>query len=164
MHINVNDILKLQSKLDATIHNKHHVNYKSVYEELKLALLVELGELANEVKSFKFWSVKDRSAKDIVLEEYVDGIHFIGSLCLANNIEGVFEISDHVELLSKKETTKLILKLFNDGDKLNSKSGIIKWYEDYLSLGYGLGFNIDEIKQAYFSKNKINFDRQENNY
>jgi dimeric dUTPase (all-alpha-NTP-PPase superfamily) len=56
------------------------------------------------------------------------------------------------------------LKLFNDGDKLNSKSGIIKWYEDYLSLGYGLGFNIDEIKQAYFSKNKINFDRQENNY
>jgi dimeric dUTPase (all-alpha-NTP-PPase superfamily) len=61
-----------------------------------------------------------------VLEEYVDGIHFIGSLCLANNIEGVFEISDHVELLSKKETTKLILKLFNDGDKLNSKSGIIK--------------------------------------
>jgi dimeric dUTPase (all-alpha-NTP-PPase superfamily) len=54
MHINVNDILKLQSKLDATIHNKHHVNYKSVYEELKLALLVELGELANEVKSFKF--------------------------------------------------------------------------------------------------------------
>jgi dimeric dUTPase (all-alpha-NTP-PPase superfamily) len=31
-------------------------------------------------------------------------------------------------------------------------------------LGYGLGFNIDEIKTAYFKKNKINHQRQENNY
>jgi dimeric dUTPase (all-alpha-NTP-PPase superfamily) len=54
MLINVNDILELQAKLDTTIQNKHHVNYQSVYDELKLALLVELGELANEVRSFKF--------------------------------------------------------------------------------------------------------------
>jgi dimeric dUTPase (all-alpha-NTP-PPase superfamily) len=123
-----------------------------------------LGELANEVRSFKFWSIKDRSSKEIVLEEYVDGIHFIGSLCLANDIKGVFEIPDNIELLSKKDITKHIMKLFNDGNQLESKIGIKKWYEDYLTLGYGLGFNINEIKQAYFSKNKINFDRQENNY
>ena len=45
-----------------------------------LALLVEIGELANETRSFKFWSVKPASEKKIILEEFVDGIHFILSL------------------------------------------------------------------------------------
>jgi dimeric dUTPase (all-alpha-NTP-PPase superfamily) len=54
MIIDVNDILKLQAELDNTIQTKHHVTYQTIYEELQLALLVELGELANEVRSFKF--------------------------------------------------------------------------------------------------------------
>jgi dimeric dUTPase (all-alpha-NTP-PPase superfamily) len=31
-------------------------------------------------------------------------------------------------------------------------------------LGYQLGFKIDDIINGYFAKNKINFDRQANNY
>jgi dimeric dUTPase (all-alpha-NTP-PPase superfamily) len=131
---------------------------------LQLALLVELGELANEVRSFKFWSIKERSPKDVILEEYVDGIHFIGSLCLANNIDGLFEINDNIKLLSKQDITKQIMNLFYKGTSLHSKDDIKSWYVDYLELGYGLGFSIDEIKKAYFNKNKINFNRQENNY
>ena len=46
-----------------------------------MALLVE-RELANETRSFKFWSTKGPSANEIILEEYVDSIHFLLSLLI----------------------------------------------------------------------------------
>jgi dimeric dUTPase (all-alpha-NTP-PPase superfamily) len=54
MKIDLSDVLQLQAELDNAIQTKHGVNYKSIYDELKLALLVELSELANEIRSFKF--------------------------------------------------------------------------------------------------------------
>jgi dimeric dUTPase (all-alpha-NTP-PPase superfamily) len=54
MKIDLTDILEAQKILDKAIQNKHNVNYKNEFEELKLALFVELGELANEVRCFKF--------------------------------------------------------------------------------------------------------------
>jgi dimeric dUTPase (all-alpha-NTP-PPase superfamily) len=54
MNKNLNEIIESQKVLDKAIQVKHHVNYDSVYDELKLALFVELGELANEVRCFKF--------------------------------------------------------------------------------------------------------------
>jgi dimeric dUTPase (all-alpha-NTP-PPase superfamily) len=54
MEINLKDIIESQIILDETIQNKHGTTYAKVMEELKLALFVELGELANEVRSFKF--------------------------------------------------------------------------------------------------------------
>ncbi|GHU33862.1 hypothetical protein FACS1894166_10300 [Bacilli bacterium] len=54
MRIDLKDIIETQKILDKSIHNNHHVSYDVVYPELKLALFVELAELANEVRSFKF--------------------------------------------------------------------------------------------------------------
>jgi dimeric dUTPase (all-alpha-NTP-PPase superfamily) len=54
MLLNLNDIFLMQIKLDRDIQNRHSVTYQTVINEIKLALLVELGELANEVRCFKF--------------------------------------------------------------------------------------------------------------
>ncbi|GHU47315.1 hypothetical protein FACS1894218_1460 [Bacilli bacterium] len=54
MRINLRGIIDTQKILDKSIHDNHHVTYDLIYLELKLALFVELAELANEVKSFKF--------------------------------------------------------------------------------------------------------------
>jgi dimeric dUTPase (all-alpha-NTP-PPase superfamily) len=54
MQFKLNDIIEAQKILDQAIQKKHNTNYEKVLEELKLALFVELGELANEVRSFKF--------------------------------------------------------------------------------------------------------------
>ncbi|GHU29938.1 hypothetical protein FACS1894152_8260 [Bacilli bacterium] len=53
MRIDLKDIIETQRILDKSIHSNHHVSYDVVYPELKLALFVELAELANEVRSFK---------------------------------------------------------------------------------------------------------------
>jgi dimeric dUTPase (all-alpha-NTP-PPase superfamily) len=68
------------------------------FNKLILALLVELGECANEWRGFKFWSVnqiphtsavrvptmmeEDKEYYNPLLEEYVDGLHFVLELGL----------------------------------------------------------------------------------
>lgn len=164
MKINLNDIIQMQINLDQTIHQKRGVSYSEVIEHIKLALLVELAELANEVKCFKFWSSKERSPKDVLIEEYADGIHFISSIVIHYGVESIFDIPNDIQLMSKEELTNQFNKLFNMSKNLSNSSDIINWYQEYLVLGYGLGFNIEDIKKAYFEKNKVNYQRQENNY
>lgn len=47
-----------QEKLDQYIIENHQLHDQDLFEEKMLALLVELGELANETRCFKFWSEK----------------------------------------------------------------------------------------------------------
>ena len=164
MVINLTDIFKEQVKLDHNIHQNHNVTYQTVIEEIKLALLVELGELANEVRCFKFWSNKGPSDKITILEEYVDGIHFITSMCIRENIEGIFEIREMSKNTNKKDITKLFNDLFDLSNKLSARQDIIHWYQLFLELGYVLGFNLNDIKDAYINKNKVNHQRQLDNY
>jgi dimeric dUTPase (all-alpha-NTP-PPase superfamily) len=73
-------LFQMQKALDTHIEDKHSLQDEDLFERKVLALLVEIGELANETRSFKFWSVKPSSAKEVILEEFVDGVHFILSL------------------------------------------------------------------------------------
>src|SRR5690625_909139 len=70
----------MQRELDNYIESNNDLHNKDVFQEKYLALLVELGELANETRCFKFWSMKPPSDKKVILEEFVDGIHFLLSL------------------------------------------------------------------------------------
>ncbi|GHU52730.1 hypothetical protein FACS189496_3320 [Bacilli bacterium] len=54
MELNLKKIFLSQQKLNEVILKKANKSYDEVKNELKLALLVELAELANEVKSFKY--------------------------------------------------------------------------------------------------------------
>src|SRR5699024_5876901 len=76
-------LFNMQAKLDQYIAENHNLTKKdNLVSKRYLALLVELGELANETRCFKFWSTKAPSHNDVILEEYVDGVHFILSLVL----------------------------------------------------------------------------------
>jgi dimeric dUTPase (all-alpha-NTP-PPase superfamily) len=86
--LNIAKLFMLQSELDSHIENEHpRQEGTSRHHEKVLALLVELGELANETRCFKFWSHKPASEKAVVLEEFSDGIHFLLSIGLENGIE-----------------------------------------------------------------------------
>ena len=70
-------LFKLQ-KLDDRIAKNMTYNRKIVKRKM-LALLVEIGELANETRCFKYWSNKPASEREVILEEY-GGLHFILSI------------------------------------------------------------------------------------
>ncbi|UTI41102.1 dUTP diphosphatase [Niallia sp. RD1] len=176
------------------------------FEKLILALLVEIGECANEFRGFKFWSkdqeprvttkcnncsgegvgffsgneytgnkqvcvVCDGTGKDKnknpLLEEYVDGLHFvleigleindiefrpIRLISLTNNItqqfKSIFKIASELDLSMLLIDSRKYQTLFNN----------------YLLLGEMLGFTWEEVEAAYYAKNKINHVRQDTGY
>lgn len=165
------DIVKLyemQSKLDGYITSNHNVKEQDTINERWIALLVELGELANETRCFKYWSLKSASERDIVLEEYVDGVHFILSIGNTINQKRIIPILNEVPTNpTKKELTHKFAELFtcitNSMNKIN-----ILTHNDvlarFLELGLMLGFCGEDIYNAYINKNQINFSRQDNKY
>ncbi len=82
-----NQLLNMQNELDRHIESEHGLQNADLVDKKILALLVELGELANETRCFKFWSKKAPSEQEVILEEYVDGIHFILSLGIEIGIQ-----------------------------------------------------------------------------
>ena len=128
-----------------------------------LALYVEVGECANEVRCFKFWSHKPASPANVVLEEYVDGWHFVIELALLIGW-------DQKELVFpdyKYSPTAAFLDVFHSItllDEYRNHDAIDDLIESYINLGDALGFTWEEIEKAYFEKNKINHIRQDNSY
>ncbi|HET6872580.1 MAG TPA: dUTP diphosphatase [Sporolactobacillaceae bacterium] len=157
-------LFETQRKLDKRIVETHHLQGQSFVSEKVLALLVELGELANETRCFKFWSFKGPSDRPVILEEYVDGLHFILSVGLDLNYETV-----ELDPQTGSETTlsNCFLNVFSTINKFNQDTSVQNYkdvFETFLVLGYQLGFSNEDIVQAYARKNVINHERQEQGY
>ncbi len=159
----ITEIVDLQSKLDQSIYEKFNLNYENTFTKRKLALIVELSELANEVRSFKFWSLKSASSKNIILEEYVDCIHFCISLGIGMNID--FE-NIEVTPIDSDDINETFIATIESVTKLN-KDEVITYkfmFDNILNLAKQLDFSYDDIFKSYLNKNQINHKRQENNY
>lgn len=162
--LNMTKLFETQRKLDKRIVETHQLQGQSYVSEKVLALLVELGELANETRCFKFWSFKGPSDRPVILEEYVDGLHFILSIGLDSNYETV-----ELDPQAGAETTlsNCFLNVFSTINKFNQDTSVQNYkdvFETFLVLGYQLGFSNEDIVQAYARKNVINHERQEQGY
>lgn len=164
MKLDLTNVFNLQRNLDKHIHTEHKVNYQKIHTELKLALIVELAETANEIRSFKFWSYKPSSAKPIVIEEYADGLHFINSLCIYYKVKPNFDVDVKPKFKTKKDITKAFINLFKTSAEISSPKQAKSWYTKYLEFGFRMGFSFKEITNAYEAKCKVNHERQENKY
>ncbi|MBI6872887.1 dUTP diphosphatase [Clostridium aciditolerans] len=161
--MNFSKLFKLQENLDNRILQQRGLDNKSLTSKKILALQVEIAELANETRCFKFWSDKGPSNKSIILEEYVDCLHFILTLGLEKQFNAIeVEIRD-----LQYDITAQFLNLYvdiNDFIVSSSRDHYLTLFEDFLSLGKSLGFSIDEIEEAYIEKNSINHKRQIEGY
>ena len=110
---------------------------------------------------------REQSHRLTLIEECSDALHFI--LSLANQIE--YEIDEsliksfryprhpldtlYVALQNK------IINLATGYDKLGSLKSLLSFYTSYAAE---LGIEPQELEQAYYDKNKINYERLENGY
>lgn len=134
---------------------------------LTLSLHTEIGEMANEWRGFKMWS-NDRSPRvPEMLEEYVDCLSFILEIGLELNIQSLDISEAIIERLRSGETIDIFNELFYYTAQLNISKNVY-WYnttiECLIALGRNLGLSWEEIEAAYYKKNKINIERQENGY
>lgn len=157
------DLFAVQKKLNERIVEEHQLDPATLKNKKYLALLTELGELANETRCFKYWSVKPPSPREKILEEYVDCFHFILTIGLDNGYEAItpeypFEIED---------LTTHFINLFLAVNELVAISSINSYevlVEDFFALGVALGLSWDEVVEAYLAKNEINHQRQDHRY
>ena len=104
-----------------------------------------------------------------LIEECSDALHFILSLanqCNENISTMVFLINDG--MYSKEEHYRNLQYLINYMDyreEINFKNEWIRSItEGFCCYTYSLGVKFKELEQAYYDKNKINYERLENGY
>jgi dimeric dUTPase (all-alpha-NTP-PPase superfamily) len=163
MMIDLKLMLAEQAKLDAHIQQQHQVTYASTREKRLLALLVEVGEMINETKTFKFWSKKPSAEKPIILDEYADGLHFLLSLSIeVQSQQHHYQITTITKTLTQA-TLDVFLAISNLCQSFTTQA-LEKSFQHYLNLIPLLGFTSEEVVEAYFKKLGVNYTRQKNAY
>lgn len=187
--MNLTKLFEMQKKLDERIVREKGLEGQDLLPKKILALQVELGELCQEWRGFKFWSNDQKArgqaeyleyrckceggnrwvSKNPLLEEYVDCLHFILSIGLE------IDTDVHSGQYTGPDITKQFNFVFRDVSALCeaiiedwSETEIVVNYNElvlgFIGLGEMLGFTWDQIEQAYLDKNKVNHERQENGY
>lgn len=156
-------LFAVQKELNDRILREHQLDPATLRKDKFLALLTELGELANETRCFKYWSTRPPAPKEKILEEYVDCLHFILTLGLD---AGFTDIEPRLRE-QEMDLTSHFIDMFLDVNEMlsvSSKDSYEVLLEDFYSLGLALGFTAREVQAAYLTKNQVNHQRQDEQY
>ena len=161
--VNLKELYSLQAGLDAEIAKNHDITYESTIERRLLALIVEIGEFANETRCFKFWSNKGPSPKDVIMDEYADGMHFLLSLGIPLGAKKF----EYILKKSRKDLTTQILETYKACIALKSHFDLAhyeKAFQIYLNLSQAVNMSSEDIINSYKKKLDVNYVRQHTNY
>lgn len=163
MNIYLKDLYEKQLELDTAIQEKHNLSYEGTRVRRYLAFQVELNELANATRCFKFWSLKPSEEKARLVDEFADGIHFILSIGIDH--EFVVESIDLIDLDVDLTTAFLICNaVFSTFITDPNFENYIEALTYFFSISKLLGFSVEDIRNGYFLKLGVNYQRQDNNY
>jgi len=158
------EIYERNKRLDDIFMNKYRNIESKYYEKNCLELIVEICELANESKCFKYWTVK-KPNRDELLEEYADSLLMVLYMFNTYNV-GLLEViemdlSDDI-LESFNNLIRMCTQLMS---KINVSERLLKEIFTYLlHIGRLLELNDDEIIDACYNKIIKNEERLNSNY
>jgi len=163
MTVDLAPLFIAQGSLDATIHQNHGLDYPTTLRRRILALLVELGELANETRAFKFWSLKEPSPFKKILDEYADGLHFLLSIGIAiGSKKTLYEIPEEkTSLVDAFLRNYELVAAFNENPTIDRYETA---FANYLSIIPLLGATPEQAVAAYYDKLGVNYKRQQDKY
>ena len=155
-----NDVYEANKELDKMFDNEFKDS--EMIKKNKLELLVEIGELANETRYFKYWSNKEVNL-DLVKEEYADClimILYFFNILNINLDEDFIEIEEYDKVDIFARLYKLASEFYYD----NNKELIKEVFVTLINLGYLIGFTNEDIIKTSLSKiNKNKSMFKENN-
>ena len=163
----IKEMLQMQAKLDESIMKEYGLN-EIDEENLRMAILDEVGELTHELKGNWCWWKKTQPQvdKEKVLGELVDIWHFV--LSYQNHFNKGEEML--CNYLNEKEMSNTLL------ERLRAKTINLPFALSHLVYYKGsiitvltaiseyLGFTIEQVYEAYCNKNKINYQRLKEGY
>lgn len=163
MKVRIDDLVKIQNELDSRIFDLHNTSRDNTRNDRILALLVEAGELANETRIFKYWSLQKPSADEVVFEEFSDVLHFALSL----GIDIAFDqevIEIHPSDKTLDQNFHSLFHHINSFSISNSKEDYKALIECVFDLAHSLGMDGEMVRNMYLIKNEKNHQRQDNQY
>lgn len=163
----IKEMLQMQAKLDEAIMKEYGLT-EIDEENLRMAILDEVGELTHELKGNWCWWKKTQAPvdKEKVLRELVDIWHFV--LSYQNHFN--FGEEARLSYLNEEELSNGMLKRLRTKKSNMSKvltrlvifeSSIIPVL---IAITEYLGFTIEQVYEAYCDKNKINYQRLKEGY
>ena len=163
----IKEMLQMQAKLDESIMNEYGLN-EIDEENLRMAILDEVGELTHELKWNWCWWKKTQAPvdNDKVLGELVDIFHFVlsyqnhfnkGEEMLCNYLNEK-EMSDTLLERLRAKTINLPFALSHLVYYKGSVIAVLIAISEYL------GFTIEQVYEAYCDKNKVNYRRLKEGY
>ncbi|MBW0595920.1 dUTP diphosphatase [Mycoplasma anatis] len=165
--MNFTDIFNKQLELDRDLTQKAldlNPNFtKNDLEKRKLiALMVELGEFANEIETFKYWKKTRNLNRDFICEEFADLIHFLVSFGNDYNLPTTINSK-----IINNDINEQLIETFSAISQANNKINkekILNIFELVLGLAELYGLEENEIAKWYEIKNKKNHERIKTNY
>ena len=163
----IKEMLQMQAKLDEAIMKEYGLN-EIDKENLKMAILDEVGELTHELKGEWCWWKKTQAPVDEekVLGELVDVWHFV--LSWQNHFKDGEE--GMINARAVVRNSKRILDLLKTKEYTLSGElvyliiwGIFKM-ERLIAITEYIGFTVEQVYEAYCGKNKINYQRLKEGY
>lgn len=163
MKLDLSTCSQLQATLDERIMAQHHQTRSTTFQKRILALIVEIAELANETRSFKYWSLKGPSSNEVLLEEFSDTLHFILSLGLDLGIEQPILDTNK----SEKSLSELFIQWTYEATQLSQNFTVDQFNLCFTLMGQvgdALGFSDQDVINSYLQKNTKNHQRQSEAY
>ena len=155
--MNIKKMLEAQEELDKAMFDYSGLKEYPI-EQIKTAYRVELGEVLQEAKMFKYWKKNKGVISPIkILEELADCLHF--ALSLENKVENYSYLSEFTDEDFKEYERYSLYEIIDTCFTLYSTV-----LADTICLGLKLGYSLDDLEKAYYDKNKINWERINNNY
>lgn len=162
----IKEMLHMQAKLDEAIMKEYGL-IEIDEENLRMAILDEVGELTHELKGNWCWWKKTQEPVDMgkVLGELVDVWHFVlsyqnhfdyGMQGIINRCMFLKNIEKHLDLLKAKDYE--LPEIFSDLVVFEYK------LERLIAITEYLEFSIEDVYQAYCDKNKVNYQRLKEGY
>ena len=156
-----NNIYKINKELDI-IFNERYSNDLDYYKKNCIGLIVEISELANATRCFKYWSVK-KPNKEEVLEEYADCIMMILSFFTYYDLK----LDENISNINITNIFEMFNKIFEQASQMmyNGNEALIKEiFYDMLHLGKMLELKDFEIYNICYKKMNIVKERLDSNY
>lgn len=163
----IKEMLQMQAKLDEAIMKEYGLTMLNE-ENLRMAILDEVGELTHELKGNWCWWKKTQPPVDMgkVLGELVDVWHFV--LSYQNHFNRGEEML--LSYINEKEIASQMLERLRT-KKINLPkvlSRLVIFESSIISLLIAateyLGFTVEQVYKAYCDKNKVNYQRLKEGY
>lgn len=161
----IKEMLQKQAELDKSIMSAYGLT-EIDEENLRMAILDEVGELTHELKGDWCWWKKTQAPVDDkkVLGELVDVWHFV--LSYQNNFRsGTLRTESQIIVNAKVYLREMIDIQKGIASMLAGLSNTsISKLEKLIAITEYLGFTIEQVYGAYCGKNKVNYQRLKEGY